>query len=136
MVRLLRHRQTKGAATDRLILRPPRHILTLPEADCPFSTHLSHSSSLSEWQQISGKQTFTFRVLTDGFQPRLYAITHDSSVRAMITGLIGATPQITLTLVNLTCRKYDNLDRYGIESRGTVVWVAKFRELVVRHKTE
>jgi len=30
MVRLLRHRQTKEAATDRLYLRPPRHILTLP----------------------------------------------------------------------------------------------------------
>ena len=32
MVRLLRHRQTKGAVTDRLNLRPPRHILTLPKA--------------------------------------------------------------------------------------------------------
>ena len=31
MVRLLRHRQTKGAVTDRPNLRPPRHILTLPE---------------------------------------------------------------------------------------------------------
>ena len=31
MVRLLRHRQTKGAVTARLNLRPPRHILTLPE---------------------------------------------------------------------------------------------------------
>jgi len=30
MVKLLRHRQTKGAATDRLYLRPPRHISTLP----------------------------------------------------------------------------------------------------------
>ena len=30
MVQLLRHRQTKGAATDRLHLRPPRHISTLP----------------------------------------------------------------------------------------------------------
>ena len=30
MVQLVRHRQTKGAATDRLDLRPPRHILTLP----------------------------------------------------------------------------------------------------------
>ncbi len=30
MVRLLRHRQTKGAVTDRPNLRPPRHILTLP----------------------------------------------------------------------------------------------------------
>jgi hypothetical protein len=30
MVKLLRHRQTKGAATDRQNLRPPRHISTLP----------------------------------------------------------------------------------------------------------
>ncbi len=30
MVKLLRHRQTKGAETDRLYLRSPRHILTLP----------------------------------------------------------------------------------------------------------
>jgi RNA-directed DNA polymerase len=33
MVWLLRHRQTKGAATDRLYLRPPRHMLTLPKMD-------------------------------------------------------------------------------------------------------
>jgi hypothetical protein len=32
MVKLLRHRQTKGAATDRLYLRPPRHISTLPSS--------------------------------------------------------------------------------------------------------
>jgi hypothetical protein len=31
MVRLLRHRQTKGVATDRQNLRPPRHISTLPK---------------------------------------------------------------------------------------------------------
>jgi hypothetical protein len=30
MVRLVMHRQTKGAATDRPHLRSPRHILTLP----------------------------------------------------------------------------------------------------------
>jgi hypothetical protein len=30
MEQLLRHRQTKEAATDRLYLRPPRHISTLP----------------------------------------------------------------------------------------------------------
>jgi hypothetical protein len=29
----LRHRQTKGAATDMVDLRPPRHIPTLPLAD-------------------------------------------------------------------------------------------------------
>src|SRR6266702_331160 len=30
MVELVRHRQTKEAATDRFYLRPPRHISTLP----------------------------------------------------------------------------------------------------------
>lgn len=33
MVRLVRHRQTKGAETDRPYLRPPRHTLTLPTPD-------------------------------------------------------------------------------------------------------
>ena len=30
MVELLKHRQTKGAATDMFYLTPPRHISTLP----------------------------------------------------------------------------------------------------------
>jgi hypothetical protein len=34
MVEPLRHRQTKGAATDMFYLMPPRHISTLPIA--PF----------------------------------------------------------------------------------------------------
>jgi hypothetical protein len=34
-VELLRHRQTKGAATDMFYLTPPRHISTLPTADIP-----------------------------------------------------------------------------------------------------
>jgi hypothetical protein len=29
----LRHRQTKGAATDMVDLTPPRHIPTLPNSD-------------------------------------------------------------------------------------------------------
>ncbi len=33
MARLLRHRQTKGAESDRSILPPPRHIPTLPCGD-------------------------------------------------------------------------------------------------------
>jgi len=32
MVEPLRHRQTKGAATDMFYLKPPRHISTLPIA--------------------------------------------------------------------------------------------------------
>jgi hypothetical protein len=32
MVEPLRHRQTKGAATDMFYLTPPRHISTLPFA--------------------------------------------------------------------------------------------------------
>ena len=31
----LRHRQTKGAATDMVDLRPPRHIPTLPNLRLP-----------------------------------------------------------------------------------------------------
>ena len=31
MAELLRHRQTKEAATDMFILQPPRHIPTLPK---------------------------------------------------------------------------------------------------------
>jgi hypothetical protein len=34
MVRLVRHRQTKEADTDRPGLRPPRHTLTLPNLTC------------------------------------------------------------------------------------------------------
>jgi hypothetical protein len=33
MVEPLRHRQTKGAATDMFYLTPPRHISTLPKAE-------------------------------------------------------------------------------------------------------
>src|ERR1700730_16576234 len=33
MVEPLRHRQTKGAATDMFYLTPPRHISTLPNCD-------------------------------------------------------------------------------------------------------
>jgi hypothetical protein len=33
MVEPLRHRQTKGAATDMFYLTPPRHISTLPNSD-------------------------------------------------------------------------------------------------------
>ena len=32
MIELLRHRQTKEAATDMFCLQPPRHISTLPAA--------------------------------------------------------------------------------------------------------
>jgi len=35
MVEPLRHRQTKGAATDMFDLQPPRHISTLPDSDLP-----------------------------------------------------------------------------------------------------
>jgi hypothetical protein len=37
MVEPLRHRQTKGAATDMFYLMPPRHISTLHFSDLPLS---------------------------------------------------------------------------------------------------
>ena len=52
MVELLRHRQTKGAATDMFYLTPPRHISTLPSlcenSDVELARRISVSiSSLS-----------------------------------------------------------------------------------------
>ncbi len=44
MVELLRHRQTKGAATDMFYLTPPRHISTLPfstEMGCPHDVRFA-----------------------------------------------------------------------------------------------
>ena len=46
MVRLLRHRQTKGAATDRLNLRPPRHISPLPIPYARADGHLTVGGAL------------------------------------------------------------------------------------------
>jgi hypothetical protein len=38
MVEPLRHRQTKGAATDMFYLMPPRHISTLHKTDMPMQS--------------------------------------------------------------------------------------------------
>jgi hypothetical protein len=40
MAELLRHRQTKEAATDMLTLQPPRHIPTLPFSTGPSQQEL------------------------------------------------------------------------------------------------
>ncbi len=55
MVEPLRHRQTKGAATDMFYLTPPRHISTLPKPEklnaskcfplCPESGHRAMQSA-------------------------------------------------------------------------------------------
>jgi hypothetical protein len=45
MVEPLRHRQTKGAATDMFDLQPPRHISTLP---------IAAHSKVSTLRQLSG----------------------------------------------------------------------------------
>jgi hypothetical protein len=75
MVRLLRHRQTKGAATDRLYLRPPRHIFTLPKvADqelrlsgvfCVWERQvLAESTRSTQLGRASGRNTY-FRPTPD-----------------------------------------------------------------------
>src|SRR5712671_225792 len=48
MVEPLRHRQTKGAATDMFYLTPPRHISTLPRRPS-----LAHRRSLKAWAHRS-----------------------------------------------------------------------------------
>jgi hypothetical protein len=48
MVQLLRHRQTKGAVTDRPDVRPPRHISTLPIVRIQ---HLNNKPPLAPWEK-------------------------------------------------------------------------------------
>src|SRR5882724_7126985 len=47
MVEPLRHRQTKGAATDMFYLTPPRHISTLPKAPLGGSFSCSRFALMS-----------------------------------------------------------------------------------------
>jgi hypothetical protein len=44
MAELLRHRQTKEAATDMFSLQPPRHIPTLPIPERPLTTLTAFAS--------------------------------------------------------------------------------------------
>ena len=54
----LRHRQTKGAATDMVDLTPPRHIPTLPRAD-----HYSKSNEGPVWGHESASAVTVERPL-------------------------------------------------------------------------
>src|SRR5882762_5494751 len=55
MVELLRHRQTKGAATDMFYLTPPRHISTLPIASIRRGrSHFRFSPDNSHRADIAG----------------------------------------------------------------------------------
>jgi hypothetical protein len=44
----LRHRQTKGAATDMFYLTPPRHISTLPRSGLALSKNSARHPSAAE----------------------------------------------------------------------------------------
>ena len=60
MVKPLRHRQTKGAATDMFYLTPPRHISTLPfatETRCPPCVRFSPNADTRERADTSQKKT-------------------------------------------------------------------------------
>ena|SRR6516165_1093742 len=59
MIELLRHRQTKEAATDMFSLQPPRHISTLPRAGLLFGkktpTPISREAILRRIAEIDQK---------------------------------------------------------------------------------
>ncbi len=82
MVEPLRHRQTKGAATDMFYLTPPRHISTLPKSEelrlskC-LPEYLGERTSLDE---VDMSQTCQFR-------------THASQQRPSFDHTIGACEQ-------------------------------------------
>jgi hypothetical protein len=60
MVRLLRHRQTKGAATARQNLRLPRHISTLPNFPVRNSARAWH---ITDFERQVSAQTRTYRLI-------------------------------------------------------------------------
>jgi hypothetical protein len=64
MVEPLRHRQTKGAATDMFYLTPPRHISTLP-SPCENAKTLDRDRTSYSFNAALGAQaasSFTFEI--------------------------------------------------------------------------
>jgi hypothetical protein len=66
MVEPLRHRQTKGAATDMFFLTPPRHISTLPIR----RTTIYQLRSVSRW--VPGRMAVAPANLFSNEDVRLY----------------------------------------------------------------
>jgi hypothetical protein len=61
MVEPLRHRQTKGVATDMFYLMPPRHIFHLPKPALGPQQSLVRSSPDSVEKVLFGRRTKFFR---------------------------------------------------------------------------
>ena len=57
---LLRHRQTKGAATDMVSLQPPRHIPTLPNHDLAFWALMSAPTSCGHGRRTNAATASVF----------------------------------------------------------------------------
>jgi len=65
----LRHRQTKGAATDMVDLTPPRHISTLPRAAIRGPSRSSAALDPEPTAQTDPLQTIVFLNGDDGPRP-------------------------------------------------------------------
>jgi hypothetical protein len=59
MVEPLRHRQTKGAATDMFYLMPPRHISTLHIASFRCDAEFGRHPGIADIAGLAGGQTPT-----------------------------------------------------------------------------
>src|ERR1700737_2484930 len=65
MVEPLRHRRTKGAATDMFYLTPPRHISTLPISEVTKGYSINLSARRTKFAGISRPISFAvFRLTT------------------------------------------------------------------------
>jgi hypothetical protein len=62
MVRLLRHRQTKGAVTDRFDLTPPRHISTLPILGIAAAQRFGDKPHLSDYRKVRLAHPMNYQV--------------------------------------------------------------------------
>jgi hypothetical protein len=85
MVEPLRHRQTKGAATDMFYLTPPRHISTLPKTVLTAPKRHFRSTNMNGHRQTGPVGPFR---ATCGLTRR--------SKQRLFDHLVGAAPEVDL----------------------------------------
>jgi hypothetical protein len=136
----LRHRQTKGAATDMVDLTPPRHISTLP-VDAPFQARENVGivaargrmlSSVRPWmrQEDSRRPVWEFADRVQITQSVLEAqwkalVVPAPSRRLLRHTLLPLTPYVFPIVVSLRCRGRSSVgaafDQEGPDDAGHLV---------------
>src|SRR5215475_442378 len=107
MVELLRHRQTKEAATDMFSLKPPRHIPTLPAADV---AGFAGRGQVSEVERTRSGQDAKSAVDPERTSPqgRLMGLDEAGTARTLHEHRAAVPPQ-SATKAAWPCRRVDRI---------------------------